>query len=312
MRRVRYPLEIVLYADHEPAALARIKSPAIVRLPSRIYQEPDPSSVNFFRMDPAPELPPHLTRILLQVAASRASLLAFAADGCDDDDIPSLALMRPVKLQSKYRLSHQQALDFASLCSAQADTAPPLSLSPAASLPVQFGVLPSGDVPEIVEVDLDSILVDNNEPPMKLNPRAGSSSPRRWRSRSPEPPLPPIDPGAVLRTLNLNILRRLVSFVCGFMEELIVVVRSESFCLEICASSTHAQPALRLGGGGFGDVYLCRNVSKSVDCAVKIVRQCASDAESEAQKQAQCSHPNVVRLDRVHYSPQAQVRVGSQ
>jgi serine/threonine protein kinase len=65
----------------------------------------------------------------------------------------------------------------------------------------------------------------------------------------------------------------------------------------------------RLGGGGFGDVYLCRNVSKSVDCAVKIVRERASDAESEAQKQAQCSHPNVVRLDRVHYNPQAQVRV---
>jgi serine/threonine protein kinase len=67
------------------------------------------------------------------------------------------------------------------------------------------------------------------------------------------------------------------------------------------------QPARRLGGGGFGDVYLCRNVCKNIDCAVKIVRECASDAESEAQKQAQCSHPNVVRLDRVHYSPQAQV-----
>jgi serine/threonine protein kinase len=65
----------------------------------------------------------------------------------------------------------------------------------------------------------------------------------------------------------------------------------------------------RIGGGGFGDVYLCRNISKSVDCAVKIVRECASDAESEAQKQAQCCHPNVVRLDRVHYSPQAKVCV---
>jgi hypothetical protein len=160
-------------------------------------------------MDPTPTVPLHLTRILLQVAASPASLLAFAADGCDDEDIPSLALMRPVKLQSKYCLSQQQALEFASLCSAQADTAPPLS--PAASLTVPLGVSPPGDIPEIVEIDLNSMLVDNNEPPMKLNPRAGSSSPRRWRPRSPDPPLPPIDPGAVLRTLNLDIMRRLVS-----------------------------------------------------------------------------------------------------
>ena len=65
----------------------------------------------------------------------------------------------------------------------------------------------------------------------------------------------------------------------------------------------------RLGGGGFGDVYLCRNTVKDVDCAVKIARECALDAEAEAQKQAQCSHPNVVRLDRVHLSRPEQVNV---
>ena len=160
-------------------------------------------------MDQTPQLPPLLTRILLHAAASHATLLAFASDGCDDDDIPSLALMRPAKLQSKYGLSPQQALDFASHCAAEAAAAPPPS--PAASLAAQSGVFLSSDLPELEEVDLDSILADNNDLPMKLNLRAGPSSPRRQPRPAPAPPLPPtLDPAASLAALQLKILRRWV------------------------------------------------------------------------------------------------------
>ena len=165
-------------------------------------------------MDQTPQLAPRLTRILLRVAASHATLLAFAADGCDDDDIPSLALMRPVKLQSKYGLSPQQALDFASHCAAEAAAAPPPS--PAASLAAQSGVFLSSDLPELDEIDLDSILADNNDLPMQLNPRTGSSSPRQQARRAAAPPLPPpLDPAAALAALQLKILRRLVCRCAG-------------------------------------------------------------------------------------------------
>ncbi len=154
-------------------------------------------------MDEPHQLSPQLARILLQVAAPHASLLALVADGCEDADIPSLALMRSAKLQSKYCLSPQQALHFASLCAEAAApaTCPPLSLAH------RDAALPSNDLFQPIEVDLDSILADNNEMPIKLNPRASSSSPPRSSSH----PAPPLHPPAVLDPLQLKIVRRSVA-----------------------------------------------------------------------------------------------------
>jgi hypothetical protein len=169
---------------------------------SLIPHSPPSSHTYFFPMNQSPQLSPQLTRILLQAAAPHASLLAFVADGCDDDDIPSLALLRPAKLQSKYNLSPQQALHFASLCAAHAAAAS--SSCPAPGHAVHTAALLSSDLPELVEVDLDTIIPDNNEPPMKLNPRTASASPRRSSAQQ----APPLDPGAVLDALQLKIVRR--------------------------------------------------------------------------------------------------------
>jgi hypothetical protein len=153
-------------------------------------------------MDEPHQLPPQLARILLQVAAPHASLLALVADGCEDADIPSLALMRSAKLQSKYCLSPQQALRFASLC---AEAAAPATCLP--RLAHQHAALPSNDLPQLIEVGLDSILADNNEMSIKLNPRASSSSPPQSSSH----PAPPLHLSAVLDPLQLKIVRRSVA-----------------------------------------------------------------------------------------------------
>jgi hypothetical protein len=151
---------------------------------------------------PAPQpqlLPPQLSSILLQIAAPPHSFLAFAADDCDDGDIPSLALMRPAKLQSKYKLSHQQALDFVTLCSA---TVVPPPAQPAVLLPVLC------DVPPLFQGDLDSI-------------QAVCAQPSRARTLSPQrtiAPHLPVDHRPLLDALHLKIMKRLVSglvwFVC--------------------------------------------------------------------------------------------------
>jgi hypothetical protein len=153
-------------------------------------------------------LEPQLSSILLQIEAPLHSFLAFAADDCDDGDIPSLALMRPAKLQSKYKLSHQQALDFVTLCSA---TVVPPPSQPAVFLPVLC------DVPSLFQVDLDSIQAVCAQPS-----RARALSPRRTIA-----PHPPVDHRSLLDALHLKIVKRLVSGVVW----LFVGCRSYCGCL---------------------------------------------------------------------------------
>lgn len=140
-------------------------------------------------------LQPQLSSILLQIEAPPPSFLAFAEDDCDDGDIPSLALMRPAKLQSKYKLSPQQALDFVALCSA--------TVVPRPAQPGQPAVVLShpGDLPPLIQVDLDSV-----DAVCAQTSRARALSPLRTIA-----PLPPVDPRPVLDALHLKIVKRLVS-----------------------------------------------------------------------------------------------------
>jgi hypothetical protein len=140
-------------------------------------------------------LQPQLSSILLQIEAPPHSFLAFAADDCDDGDIPSLALMRPAKLQSKYKLSPQQALHFVTLCSATVVPPPAQPGPPAVVLSIP------GDLPPLIQVDLDSIDAVCAQPS-----RARALSPRRTIA-----PPPPVDPRPLLDALHLKIVKRLVS-----------------------------------------------------------------------------------------------------